>query len=106
MADLDGGGRERIDEVLEIVRLDDRAERKVGGFSSGMRQRLGLAAALLRNPQLLLLDEPTVGLDPTGARDVLADRARPSRRDGVTVLLSSHNMTRARGRVRRGHRDA
>ena len=50
MADLDGGGQERIDEVLENVRLGDRADRKVGGFSSGMRQRLGLAASLLRKP--------------------------------------------------------
>jgi ABC-2 type transport system ATP-binding protein len=96
MADLDGGGQERIDEVLENVRLDDRADRKVGGFSSGMRQRLGLAASLLRKPRLLLLDEPTVGLDPTGARDMLAI-VQTLASDGVTVVVSSHNMSELEG---------
>ena len=96
MADLDGGGRERIDEVLENVRLADRADRKVGGFSSGMRQRLGLAASLLRKPRLLLLDEPTVGLDPTGARDMLAI-VQTLASDGVTVVVSSHNMSELEG---------
>jgi ABC-2 type transport system ATP-binding protein len=96
MADLDGGGQERIDEVLGNVRLDDRADRKVGGFSSGMRQRLGLAASLLRKPRLLLLDEPTVGLDPTGARDMLAI-VKTLASDGVTVVVSSHNMSELEG---------
>ena len=96
MADLDGGGQERIDEVLENVRLADRADRKVGGFSSGMRQRLGLAASLLRKPRLLLLDEPTVGLDPTGARDMLAI-VQTLASDGVTVVVSSHNMSELEG---------
>ena len=96
MADLDGGGDARIDEVLSTVRLDDRAERKVGGFSSGMRQRLGLAASLLRRPRLLLLDEPTVGLDPTGARDMLSI-VRTLSADGVTILVSSHNMSELEG---------
>jgi ABC-2 type transport system ATP-binding protein len=96
MADLDGGGQERIDEVLENVRLDDRADRKVGGFSSGMRQRLGLAASLLRRPRLLLLDEPTVGLDPSGARDMLAI-VQTLASDGVTVVVSSHNMSELEG---------
>ena len=62
-----------------------------------MRQRLGLAAALLRNPQLLLLDEPTVGLDPAGAREVQADACRAVADGGVTVLISSHNMTELEG---------
>jgi len=96
MADLDGGGEDRIDEVLTTVRLDDRADRKVGGFSSGMRQRLGLAASLLRRPRLLLLDEPTVGLDPNGARDMLAI-VRTLAADGVTVVVSSHNMSELEG---------
>ena len=96
MADLDGGGEDRIDEVLSTVRLQDRADRKVGGFSSGMRQRLGLAASLLRRPRLLLLDEPTVGLDPTGARDMLAI-VRTLASDGVTVVVSSHNMAELEG---------
>jgi ABC-2 type transport system ATP-binding protein len=73
------------------VGLAERADRRVGGYSTGMRQRLGIAAALLRAPRLLLLDEPTSGLDPAGARSVaalvreLADR-------GVAVLLSSHQI--------------
>jgi ABC-2 type transport system ATP-binding protein len=91
MAELDGGGDERIDEVLSIVRIADRADRKAGGFSSGMRQRLGLAASLLRRPQLLLLDEPTIGLDPAGARDMLSI-VKTLAADGVTVVVSSHNM--------------
>jgi len=96
MADLDGGGGDRIDEVLTTVRLDDRADRKVGGFSSGMRQRLGLSASLLRRPRLLLLDEPTVGLDPNGARDMLAI-VRTLAAEGVTVVVSSHNMSELEG---------
>ena len=96
MADLDGGGDTRIDEVLSTVRLDDQADRKVGGFSSGMRQRLGLAASLLRRPRLLLLDEPTVGLDPTGARDMLSV-VKTLSADGVTVVVSSHNMSELEG---------
>src|SRR3954452_17627652 len=96
MADLDGGGDERIDDVRATVRLDDRADRKAGGFSSGMRQRLGLAASLLRSPRLLLLDEPTVGLDPSGARDMLAI-VQTLAADGVTVVVSSHNMSELEG---------
>jgi ABC-2 type transport system ATP-binding protein len=96
MADLDGGGAGRIDEVLLTVRLDDRADRKVGGYSSGMRQRLGLAASLLRMPRLLLLDEPIIGLDPTGARDMLSV-VKTLSADGVTVVVSSHNMSELEG---------
>jgi ABC-2 type transport system ATP-binding protein len=99
MADLDGGGDARIDDILMTVRLDDRADRKVGGFSSGMRQRLGLAASLLRSPRLLLLDEPTVGLDPSGARDMLAI-VQTLAADGVTVVVSRWSGS-ARNRRRR-----
>ena len=84
--------RRRIDELLELVGLEGKtAERRVGGFSTGMRQRLGLAAALLASPRLLLLDEPTTALDPTGASE-MRDILRRLAADGVTVLLSSHDM--------------
>jgi ABC-2 type transport system ATP-binding protein len=92
LATLDGGGAGgRIDEVLELVELLPRARHRVRGYSHGMRQRLGIAAALLRQPRLLILDEPATGLDPAGMRDMrtlirrLADQ-------GITVLLSSHQL--------------
>jgi len=85
----DGDSRSRIDEVLDLVELRDRAKDKVGGYSHGMRQRLGIAAALLRSPRLLLLDEPTTGLDPAGMRD-MRDLVRRLAGEGITVLLSSH----------------
>jgi ABC-2 type transport system ATP-binding protein len=81
--------RSRIDEVLELVELRDRAKDKVGGYSHGMRQRLGIASALLREPRLLLLDEPTTGLDPAGMRD-MRDLVRRLAGEGITILLSSH----------------
>jgi ABC-2 type transport system ATP-binding protein len=90
LAAFDGDdARGRIDAALETVELSDRAKDRVGGYSHGMRQRLGIAAALLRDPKLLLLDEPATGLDPAGMRDMrllirrLADA-------GITVMLSSH----------------
>ena len=90
LADYDGGeARSRIDEVLELVELRDRAKDRVGGYSHGMRQRLGIASALLRQPQLLLLDEPTTGLDPAGMRD-MRDLVRRLAGEGITILLSSH----------------
>ncbi len=90
LADYDGGqARGRIEELLELVELNDRAGDKVGGYSHGMRQRLGIAASLLRNPRLLLLDEPTTGLDPAGMRDMRA-LVRRLAGEGITVLLSSH----------------
>src|SRR5213592_3917197 len=90
LADYDGRGtRSRIEEVLEVVELRDRAKDRVGGYSHGMRQRLGIAASLLRDPRLLLLDEPTTGLDPAGMRD-MRDLVRRLAREGITVLLSSH----------------
>lgn len=90
LAALDGADAHgRIGEALDIVELADRAKHKVGGYSHGMRQRLGVAAALLRDPKLLLLDEPATGLDPAGMRDMRALVARLSQ-SGTTVLLSSH----------------
>ena len=75
--------------MLDVVDLRDRAADKVGGYSHGMRQRLGIAASLLRAPRLLLLDEPTTGLDPAGMRDMRA-LVRRLAAEGITVLLSSH----------------
>jgi len=92
LAALDGdGARERIAEVFEIVELTARAKHRVGGFSHGMRQRLGIAAALLRRPRLLILDEPATGLDPGGMRDMRL-LIRRLAGDGITVLLSSHQL--------------
>ena len=92
VAALDGDGAEyRIGEALDTVDLADRAKDKVGGYSHGMRQRLGIAGALLRSPRLLLLDEPTTGLDPAGMRDMRA-LIRRLADQGITVLLSSHLM--------------
>jgi ABC-2 type transport system ATP-binding protein len=93
LADFDGGGAAaRIGEVLDIVELGPRARDRVSGYSHGMRQRLGIAAALLRRPRLLLLDEPTTGLDPAGMRD-MRTLVRRLANEGITVLLSSHQLT-------------
>ena len=93
LARLDGrrsaGGE--IAAALERVDLTHRADDRVGGYSTGMRQRLGIAAALLRRPRLLLLDEPTSGLDPAGTRAVTGLVAELAQ-DGVAVLLSSHQI--------------
>jgi ABC-2 type transport system ATP-binding protein len=83
---------ERVDEVLEQVGLADRSHHRVGGYSLGMRQRLGLATALLGDPDVLILDEPANGLDPAGVawlRDLLRDLAARGR----TVIVSSHVLS-------------
>ena len=81
--------RQRIDEVLELVDLADRAKDRFSTYSLGMKQRLGVAAALLKDPELVILDEPTNGLDPAGMRD-MRRLIRELGSDGRTVLLSSH----------------
>jgi ABC-2 type transport system ATP-binding protein len=81
----------RIDDVLELVDLSDAADKRVGAFSLGMRQRLGLATALLADPDVLILDEPANGLDPEGVRWLRA-LLRDMAADGTTVLVSSHNL--------------
>ena len=92
LAALDGGAPAgRLAEVLDVVELADRAGDRVGEYSHGMRQRLGIAAALLRSPRLLVLDEPATGLDPAGMRD-MRELVRSLAGQGITVLLSSHLM--------------
>jgi ABC-2 type transport system ATP-binding protein len=81
--------RRRIDEVLELVDLADRAKDRFSTYSLGMKQRLGVAAALLKDPELVILDEPTNGLDPAGMRD-MRRLIRELGTGGRTVLLSSH----------------
>jgi ABC-2 type transport system ATP-binding protein len=93
LAAYDGhDARERIERSLELVELAGRAKDRVGGYSHGMRQRLGIAAALLRDPELLLLDEPTTGLDPGGMRD-MRELVRRLAGEGITIMLSSHLLT-------------
>jgi len=89
LAQLGGHPRSRIDHVLEIVGLDSRARDPVGKYSLGMKQRLGLAMALLPEPELLILDEPTNGLDPLGIIE-LRDQLRGMRDRGTTLFISSH----------------
>jgi ABC-2 type transport system ATP-binding protein len=92
LAAASGATPARVDEVLETVGLTDAAQRRVGGFSLGMRQRLGLASALLGDPEYLVLDEPANGLDPAGMawlRRLLRDLAA----EGRTVLVSSHVLS-------------
>lgn len=88
-----GTPKERIYEVLDIVRLMDVANKKVKGFSLGMKQRLGIAAALLNSPELLILDEPTNGLDPSGIIEMRNLIKRLPEDYGMTVLISSHLLS-------------
>lgn len=82
--------RKRLEELLERVGLAAAADRRVREFSRGMRQRLGIADALVKNPRLLILDEPTLGIDPEGVREVLALITGLANEEGLTVLISSH----------------
>jgi len=82
--------RSRIDEVLAIVSLTKESKRAVKGYSLGMKQRLGIASALLGNPELLILDEPTNGLDPAGIQEIRELIREMPQRHGITVLVSSH----------------
>jgi ABC-2 type transport system ATP-binding protein len=89
LARAGGVGDARVDELLKLVDLADAADKRAGGYSLGMRQRLGLAAALLGDPRVLVLDEPANGLDPQGIR-WLRDFLRSLTADGRAVLVSSH----------------
>src|SRR5690348_6673696 len=84
-----GIGNRRVEELLELVALKDAAHRRAGGYSLGMRQRLGLAAALLGDPKVLVLDEPANGLDPQGIR-WLRDFLRTLAAEGRAIPVSSH----------------
>jgi ABC-2 type transport system ATP-binding protein len=93
-ADLNGiprsVARRRIDGLLDRVGLSEVRDKRAGQFSRGMRQRLGIADVLVKNPQLVILDEPTIGLDPEGTRELLDLIQQLSKEDGITVMLSSH----------------
>lgn len=84
----------RVEELLELVGLTDAGKRRLAGYSKGMLQRIGLAQALLQRPALLVLDEPTAGVDPAGAREI-CDLILDLKRKGTTVLLSSHLLGQA-----------
>ncbi len=87
-----GEPRGRIDEVLDIVDLKDTKKKRAGQFSMGMKQRLGIAAALLNHPRLLILDEPANGLDPFGIQE-LRELIRGFAAQGITVIVSSHILS-------------
>ncbi|WP_026888727.1 lantibiotic protection ABC transporter ATP-binding protein [Clostridium beijerinckii] len=82
----------RIEEVLHVVELENTGKKRAGQFSMGMKQRLGIAIALLNNPKLLILDEPTNGLDPFGIQE-LRELIRSFPKKGITVILSSHMLS-------------
>ncbi|MCD5407726.1 ABC transporter ATP-binding protein [Candidatus Bipolaricaulota bacterium] len=86
----DSDSKARIQEVLEQVGLSDVADRPVGTYSRGMRQRLGIADVLIKRPKLAILDEPTTGIDPEGASQILDMIVEMRREQGLTILLSSH----------------
>ncbi|KHE67033.1 ABC transporter ATP-binding protein [Halobacillus sp. BBL2006] len=84
---------ERMEEVVRLVGLEKRMKDKVGKYSLGMRQRLGIAQALLHNPSILILDEPTNGLDPSGIREIRSYIRRLAAEEGVAVIVSSHILS-------------
>lgn len=88
-----GVTKERIDEVIEIVGLKDRINDKVKKYSLGMRQRIGIAQALLHNPKILILDEPTNGLDPNGIMEMRNFLKRLAKQNKISILISSHILS-------------
>lgn len=89
----EGVKKERIDEVIAQVGMQNRIHEKVGSYSLGMRQRLGLAQALLHNPKFLILDEPTNGLDPAGIREFRMYLRSIAEKEGVSIFVSSHMLS-------------
>ncbi|SHH47171.1 ABC-2 type transport system ATP-binding protein [Clostridium collagenovorans DSM 3089] len=85
--------KERIDEVIDMVKLNNRIDEKVRKYSLGMRQRLGVAQALLHKPKLLILDEPTNGLDPAGIKELRDNLKTLAKTEGLAVLVSSHLLS-------------
>lgn len=83
---------ERIDQLLERVGMTDAADRKAGTYSKGMRQRLGIADVLIKDPEIIIMDEPTLGIDPEGMRELLELIEKLSVEDGRTLLISSHQL--------------
>ena len=88
--------KNRVNELIDLVGLNKARNRRLGTYSKGMLQRIGLAQALVHDPRLVVLDEPTAGVDPAGSRDI-CDLILNLRRRGITVLLSSHLLAQAQG---------
>ena len=86
--------KNRVNELLDLVRLNKARDRRLGTYSKGMLQRIGLAQALIHEPRLVVLDEPTAGVDPAGSREI-RDLIMDLKRRGITVLLSSHLLAQA-----------
>lgn len=84
--------RERAHSLMERVGLSEQKEKPTGKYSRGMRQRLGIADVLIKNPEVIILDEPTSGIDPSGVQDFIQLIRNLSREEGLTVLLSSHYL--------------
>lgn len=93
LAELNDVSAEKVMETIELLGLKEALNKKVKGYSLGMRQRLGIAAALLREPKLLILDEPTNGLDPTGIHELRTYIKDIAAKKGITVLISSHILS-------------
>lgn len=88
----DGELEARARQTMELVGLENELHKKTSAYSRGMKQRLGLADVLLREPEIIIMDEPTLGIDPAGIRDFLSLIRQLSRQKGITVLLSSHHL--------------
>ena len=84
--------KKRIDEIVKLVGLENRIKDKVSKYSLGMRQRLGIAQAILHRPKLLILDEPTNGLDPEGIKEVKVLLKKLAEQENMAILISSHNF--------------